>query len=152
MLQNLTKEVRFRTRAALMLPSIRAIGLAIAVGIAYFVAAQLSLALLAEPDGVAVFWPAAGVSSGILIALGRAARLPVVSGVMVATSSRPSWFRSCCVIERLLEIPHDIRASIEERGKAGDLCDPEPQRTKPIAHIAKMTATPLLPWLTASAP
>ena len=51
MLQNLTKEVRFRTRAALMLPSIRAIGLAIAVGIAYFVAAQLSLALLAEPDG-----------------------------------------------------------------------------------------------------
>ena len=98
MLQNLTKEVRFRTRAALMLPSIRAIGLAIAVGIAYFVAAQLSLALLAEPDGVAVFWPAAGVSPGILIALGRAARLPVVSGVMVATSSRPSWFRSCCVI------------------------------------------------------
>src|SRR5258705_1383485 len=85
MLQNLTKEVHLRTRAELMLPSIRAIGLAIAVGIAYFVAAQLSLALLAEPDGVAVFWPAAGVSSGVLIALGRGGRLPVAGGVMVAT-------------------------------------------------------------------
>jgi PAS domain S-box-containing protein len=55
------------------------------VGIAYFGAAQLSLALLAESDGVAQFWPAAGVSSGVLIALGRAARLPVVSAVIVAT-------------------------------------------------------------------
>src|SRR5258705_10378248 len=85
MLQNLTKEVHLRTRAELMLPSIRAIGLAIAVGIAYFFAAQLSLALLAEPDGVALFWPAAGVSSGVLIALGSDARLPVAAGVMVAT-------------------------------------------------------------------
>jgi PAS domain S-box-containing protein len=66
-------------------PWIAAIGLAIAVGIAYFFAAQLGLALLAEPDGVALFWPAAGVSSGALIALGRDARLPVVGGVMVAT-------------------------------------------------------------------
>jgi PAS domain S-box-containing protein len=55
------------------------------VGIVYFFAARLSLALLAESDGVALFWPAAGISSGVLIALGRAARLPVVSGVIVAT-------------------------------------------------------------------
>jgi integral membrane sensor domain MASE1 len=48
-------------------------------------AALLGLALLAEPDGVAVFWPAAGVSSGVLIALGRDARLPVAGGAMVAT-------------------------------------------------------------------
>jgi PAS domain S-box-containing protein len=64
---------------------ISAIGLAIAVGIVYVFAAQLSLALLAESDGVALFWPAAGVSSGVLIALGRGARLPVVSGVIAAT-------------------------------------------------------------------
>jgi PAS domain S-box-containing protein len=32
-----------------------------------------------------VFWLASGVSSGVLIALGRAARLPVASGVIVAT-------------------------------------------------------------------
>jgi hypothetical protein len=37
--------------------------LAIAVGVAYFFAAQMSLALLTKPDGVAVFWPAAGISS-----------------------------------------------------------------------------------------
>jgi len=60
-------------------------GLATAVGIAYFFAAQLSLEFLAKPDGVAVFWPAAGVSSGVVIALGRDARLPVAGGVMVAT-------------------------------------------------------------------
>ena len=33
----------------------------IALAIAYFLAARLSLILLTEPDGVAVFWPAAGV-------------------------------------------------------------------------------------------
>src|SRR5882672_6353222 len=85
MLRNLSKEVHGRTRADPTLPRIGAIGLAVAVGIAYFVAAQLSLALLAKPDGVAVFWPAAGLSSGVLIALGRDARLPVAGGVMVAT-------------------------------------------------------------------
>ena len=61
------------------------IGVATGVTIAYFLAARLSLLLLAKPDGVAVFWPAAGVSSGILIASGREMRLPVVSGVIVAT-------------------------------------------------------------------
>jgi integral membrane sensor domain MASE1 len=34
---------------------------------------------------VAVFWPAAGVSSGALVALGPGARLPVVAGVVAAT-------------------------------------------------------------------
>src|SRR5215470_4174536 len=85
MLQNLTKQFRPRIRAGLTPPLISAIGLALAVGIAYFFTARLSLALLAKPDGVAVFWPAAGVSSGVLIALGRDARLPVASGVIVAT-------------------------------------------------------------------
>src|SRR5712672_2217095 len=61
------------------------IGLAVAVGIAYFVAARLSLALLTKPEGVAVFWPAAGVSAGALIALGSKARWPVVVGTMAAT-------------------------------------------------------------------
>src|SRR5262249_47961221 len=85
MLQNLTDGVQPKTRPDSTLPWIGAIGLAFAVGIAYFLAAQLSLALLAKPDGVAVFWPAAGVSSGVLITLGRDARLPVAGGAMVAT-------------------------------------------------------------------
>jgi two-component sensor histidine kinase/integral membrane sensor domain MASE1 len=61
------------------------IGLTLGLGIAYFLAAQLSLQLLAKPDGVAAFWPAAGVSSGVLIALGPNARWPVAVGVMAAT-------------------------------------------------------------------
>ena len=64
---------------------ISSIGLAVAVGIAYFLAARLSLALLTKPDGVAVFWPAAGVAAGVLIALGPGARLPVATGAMAAT-------------------------------------------------------------------
>src|SRR5258708_22155988 len=84
-LKNLPEEVHGKPRPDSTLPWIGVIGLAFAVGIAYFLAAHLSLALLAEPDGVAVFWPAAGVSSGVLIALGRGGRLPVAGGVMVAT-------------------------------------------------------------------
>jgi PAS domain S-box-containing protein len=65
-------------------PRVRMIVLAVLVGVAYFVAARLSL-LLMTASGVAVFWPAAGVSSGILIALGRTARWPVAVGVIAAT-------------------------------------------------------------------
>jgi signal transduction histidine kinase len=61
------------------------IALAVVVGIVYFLAARLSLALLTKPEGVAVFWPAAGVSAGVLIALGSRARWPVVVGTMAAT-------------------------------------------------------------------
>ena len=57
----------------------------VAVAIAYFLSARLSLALLEKPDGVAVFWPAAGVASGVLIVVGSAARWPVILGVMAAT-------------------------------------------------------------------
>jgi hypothetical protein len=46
------------------------IGLAAAVGIGYFVAARLGVGLVLKPAGVAVFWPAAGISAGVLIALG----------------------------------------------------------------------------------
>ena len=55
------------------------------VAIGYFLAARLSLYLLAQPDGVAVFWPAAGVASGILIGAGAGARWSVVIGVAAAT-------------------------------------------------------------------
>jgi signal transduction histidine kinase len=60
------------------------IGLAVAVGLAYFLAAWLSYNLSLTSEGLAVFWPASGVSSGLLIALGSRARWPVVSGVIVA--------------------------------------------------------------------
>src|SRR5258706_833489 len=56
----------------------------VAVATAYFLAAKLSLPLLEEADGVAVFWPAAGIASGVLLGAGSAARGPVVSGRMAA--------------------------------------------------------------------
>jgi signal transduction histidine kinase len=58
--------------------------LAVAIGLAYFLAAFLSYHLALQPEGLAVFWPASGVSSGLLIALGPRARWSVVSGVIVA--------------------------------------------------------------------
>src|SRR4029450_3968932 len=64
---------------------ISAIGLAIAVGIAYFLAARLCLSLLTKPDGVAVFWPASGVAAGALIALGPHMKWPVAIGAAAAT-------------------------------------------------------------------
>ncbi len=61
------------------------IGLTAAIGLAYFLTARFSVRLILESSGVAVFWPAAGISAGILIALGPRARWPVLAGVMVAT-------------------------------------------------------------------
>jgi PAS domain S-box-containing protein len=59
--------------------------ISISVAIVYFLAARLSLALIDKADGVAVFWPAAGLATGILVAFGSTVRWPVVIGVIVAT-------------------------------------------------------------------
>jgi len=59
--------------------------LTILVGGAYLLAADLSLELLTKPDGVAAFWPAAGIAAGALVALGSWARLPTAIGVAAAT-------------------------------------------------------------------
>src|SRR5262249_47953402 len=61
-------------------------GLAIAVAASYLLAAHVSLTLLTKPDGVAVFWPAAGIASGTLIALGPKARTPVTLAVLIASA------------------------------------------------------------------
>ena len=58
---------------------VASIGVAVAVGGAYFLAAQLGLALLTNEERVAVFWPASGVAAGTLITLGRWARMPVAA-------------------------------------------------------------------------
>jgi two-component sensor histidine kinase/integral membrane sensor domain MASE1 len=62
-------------------------GLTLAIGAAYFVAAQFSLTLLAKPDGLAVFWPGSGLAAGTLVAIGSRARLPVAIGVAVASAA-----------------------------------------------------------------
>jgi signal transduction histidine kinase len=80
--------VLFRQQSASIGPSwswVSDVWLAAAVGCGYFLAARLSLGLLLKPDGVAVFWPAAGISSGILIVLGPRVRLPVTAAVVAAT-------------------------------------------------------------------
>lgn len=59
--------------------------IALAIGVAYFVAARLGLLFMAKP-GLAVFWPAAGIAVGALIALGPSARLPIVVAVVGATA------------------------------------------------------------------
>src|SRR5690242_4149030 len=61
------------------------LGSAGAVGIAYFLAARLGLALLAPESDVAVFWPAAGIAAGIAIISGRRTRAALVIGVVVGT-------------------------------------------------------------------
>jgi len=78
-------------------PWVGSVGLTIAVGIAYFLAAWLSFALAMEPHGVSAFWPAAGFGVGVLLGLGSGARWPVIVGVFAATiavnvsSGRHSW-------------------------------------------------------------
>src|SRR6516165_1899736 len=86
-----------------------AVELAVAVGVAYFLAARLGLALRAQV-GVAIFWPAVGIATGVLIALGPAARLPVTIGVAVASMAsgvligRSPWLAFTFVFLNLGEI------------------------------------------------
>jgi PAS domain S-box-containing protein len=67
------------------------------ITIVYFLAARLGLALLSQPSGVAVFWPASGIAAGILILSGRRAYPALVLGVVVGTvaanimSDRSLW-------------------------------------------------------------
>jgi hypothetical protein len=49
------------------------VGLAVAIGIAYFLAARLGL-VLNSYAALAFFWPAAGIATGALIVLGPVAR------------------------------------------------------------------------------
>src|SRR5262245_5353953 len=58
---------------------------AVAVAIAYLLAARLGLALLSAHSDVAVFWPASGLAAGILITFGPRARPALVIGVVVGT-------------------------------------------------------------------
>src|SRR6516225_7860863 len=62
------------------------VGLCLAIGIAYFLAARLGLVLTSDA-GMAFFWPAAGIATGALIVLGPAARLPVAIGVAFASAA-----------------------------------------------------------------
>ena len=61
------------------------VGLAVAVGIAYFMAARFGLALRAN-TGTSIIWPGAGIAVGALIVWGPTARMPVSAGVVVATA------------------------------------------------------------------
>ena len=75
------------------------VGLAVAVGAAYFLVARLGVGLVLEPEGVAVFWPAAGITSGFLIAMGPRARWPLAAGVIGASvavhADEPLWAGVC---------------------------------------------------------
>ena len=81
--RRLLSAVGYRTREWL-----RSLALATAVCLAYYVVARATIAGLAyqHPAKISAFWPAAGISSGLLIALGPWARWPLAAGVMVAES------------------------------------------------------------------
>jgi integral membrane sensor domain MASE1 len=61
------------------------VGWVFLIGIVYFLASRLGLSLLVAPAGMAVFWPASGISAGILITFGRRVFPALAIGVMVGT-------------------------------------------------------------------
>jgi PAS domain S-box-containing protein len=63
-----------------------AAGFAVAIGVAYFMAALLGVAVRAN-TGTSVFWPAAGIAVGALVVWGPGARLPVAIGILLATAA-----------------------------------------------------------------
>jgi PAS domain S-box-containing protein len=85
MLLKLENQARVLSSVAGIKLGVVRVGLSIAVGFAYFLAAQVGLALLTSAERVAVFWPASGIAAGILIALGPWGRAPLAVGVIAAT-------------------------------------------------------------------
>src|SRR5262245_8756706 len=79
------------------------------IAVAYFLAARLGLALKSHA-GLAFFWPAAGIATGALIVLGRAARLPVAIAVAFASIAcsfsvgRGSWLAFTFVVPNAGEV------------------------------------------------
>ena len=65
--------------------SVAALTCGVVAAVLYFVAARLGLALMAQPENVAIFWPASGLAAGALVYLGSTQRIPVAAGVFVAT-------------------------------------------------------------------
>lgn len=57
--------------------------IAASAALASFLAAKFGLALLAQPGGVALFWPSSGLMVGALLALGRRAERSMAAGVVV---------------------------------------------------------------------
>ena len=83
-MQNLRVQARRSDAADPARRWMSSVWLAIVVGCVYLLSAKMSLSLLTA-DGVAVFWPAAGVAAGTLIAFGPPARWVVAVGTMGAT-------------------------------------------------------------------
>lgn len=50
------------------------LALAVALGLVYYALARLGILFQAEPENIALFWPAAGISAGAMIATGRRPR------------------------------------------------------------------------------
>jgi signal transduction histidine kinase len=73
------------------------VGPTVAVGLVYFLIAELGLGLYGGTNWVSVFWPAYGVSAGVLISFGPSARWQVAAGVVIAILAAhlivgdPSW-------------------------------------------------------------
>lgn len=85
------QNVRNEIGTALPRPLIRAkidrkdVVWACVVAIFYFAAARMGLALMAQPQSVAIFWPASGFAAGTLLVLGSKRRGAVAVGVFAAT-------------------------------------------------------------------
>ncbi|MFM9938788.1 MAG: MASE1 domain-containing protein [Hyphomicrobiaceae bacterium] len=55
--------------------------LLVAMAVVYYVGCHVGLVLRTQPEGIGVFWPAAGIAAGTLLALGSGATVPVAAGV-----------------------------------------------------------------------
>lgn len=61
-----------------------------AVAAVYSGSAMLSVALIAQPEGVAMRWPAAGIAARLMLALGRGSPMAVAIGVLIDRRRQPA--------------------------------------------------------------
>ncbi len=90
---------------------LRGLLLVVAIASGYALAGHISLTHMTPAENIALFWPAAGLSAGLLTAMGPRARIPIAIAVAIATvaanlaarSSLPvaGVFAACNVLECL---------------------------------------------------
>jgi hypothetical protein len=80
-----------------------------AVGLVYFLIAGLGLSLYGKTNWVSVFWPAYGISAGVVIALGPSARLQVAAGVIIAILA------AHLIVREVILRRHEVRRALTKR-------------------------------------
>lgn len=102
-------------RLRLLLAALRWLALTIVLAVGYFIAARLGFLVVAQPENVAVFWPAAGVAAGVMLAIGRSSQAPVATAIVAATLAASILHKAPLEVAVMFSIANAVESLIIAR-------------------------------------